>query len=72
MTCIEDFLSLNLKTGIYDARARVLLYELGEILNMPRARLARKEMKVAHQLEQFRDEHKEEVKLLSVVHMPSE
>eukprot|EP00730_Choanoeca_flexa_P013575 TRINITY_DN5469_c0_g1_i1.p1 TRINITY_DN5469_c0_g1~~TRINITY_DN5469_c0_g1_i1.p1 ORF type:complete len:672 (+),score=134.49 TRINITY_DN5469_c0_g1_i1:103-2118(+) len=61
-TCTLDFLSNVLKSGLYDARARVLLKRFAVLLDMAREDLRKLEGTVANQLAEYKSEHEEEIR----------
>eukprot|EP00045_Choanoeca_perplexa_P016040 m.211456 g.211456 ORF g.211456 m.211456 type:complete len:677 (+) comp17149_c0_seq2:238-2268(+) len=56
-TSTQDFLNNVLKSGLYDARARVLLKQFALLLDMSREELAQQEGEVAVQLADYKSEH---------------
>ena len=61
-TSTRDFLNNVLKSGIYDARARVLLKRFAILLDISREELAQQEGEVAMQLADYKSEHEAEVR----------
>ncbi|EDQ88124.1 uncharacterized protein MONBRDRAFT_9431 [Monosiga brevicollis MX1] len=59
--CVRDFLSNVLKSGLYDARARVLLRDFALWLDMSLLELAQEETQIADKLTRYRNEHQAEV-----------